>query len=272
MKKCPNCNRVFDDSQSFCLEDGTPLITDLPGDSQATVVLPRRKNKLPFVFGGLLLLTGALIGGWLLLGLKSNDGNQDNRQTAVNMQTPVSTPIPTPSETPTPLPSPSPTPTILPEGNSNVSTNAETELETSDITIPADKPAPAKPLPVIMKAEDHSVLFALHECRKSGSSITCVFSLTNKGQDRRFRLSTYESKLFDELGNGYSGSEVQIANKTGNTPEIVFISGVTTKAQITFDKVEPNAMKITLLNIGFLVGNDYDLSVKFRNVPLIISK
>jgi hypothetical protein len=81
-----------------------------------------------------------------------------------------------------------------------------------------------------------------------------------------------KAKLFDELGNGYSGSEVQIANKTGNTPEIGFISGVTTKAQITFDKVEPTAMKITLLNIGFLVGNDYDLSVKFRNVPLIVSK
>jgi len=123
-----------------------------------------------------------------------------------------------------------------------------------------------------MKAEDHSVLFALHECRKSGSSITCLFSLTNKGQDRRFRLYGYESKLFDELGNGYKGSETQIANQTGNSPEISFINGVTTRAQMTFEKVESNAAKITLLDIRFVVGSDYNLSVKFRNVPLIVSK
>lgn len=123
-----------------------------------------------------------------------------------------------------------------------------------------------------MKAEDHSVLFALHECRKSGSSITCQFSLTNKGQDRRFRLYGYNSKLFDELGNGYKGSETQIANQTGDSPEIGFINNVTTRAQMTFENVEPNAAKITLLEIGFIVGNDYDLSVKFRNVPLIVFK
>ena len=96
--------------------------------------------------------------------------------------------------------------------------------------------------------------------------------MTNTGQDRRFRLSVYESQLFDELGNGYKGSEAQVANQTGSTPEIAFISGVTTKAQMTFEKIEPNATKITLLKFSFLVGNDYDLAVKFRNVPLTISK
>ncbi len=62
------------------------------------------------------------------------------------------------------------------------------------------------------------------------------------------------------------------ANQTGARPEIEFIGGVTTKAQMTFENVEPSATKITLLNIGFNVGYDYDLSVKFRNVPLIISR
>jgi len=272
MKKCPNCNRVYDDSQSFCLEDGSPLSTGSAMSSQETVVLPRKKNKFPFILGGLLLLTGVLIGGWLLLGSRANDSNQSNRQIAVATQTPVPSPSPTPTETPTPLPSPSPMPTVSPEANSNVSTNSETKPETSVNSKPADESNPAKPLPVIMKAEDHSVLFALHECRKSGSSIVCQFSLTNKGQDRRFQLSRYDSKLFDELGNGYKGSEAQIANQTGGTPEIGFIGGVTTRAQMTFENVEPNAAKITLLEIGFMVGNDYNLSVKFRNVPLIVSK
>ena len=43
MKRCPTCNRSFEDeSLSFCLDDGTPLIADSGGraDSQATLVSP----------------------------------------------------------------------------------------------------------------------------------------------------------------------------------------------------------------------------------------
>lgn len=43
MKRCPTCNRTFDDETlSFCLEDGTPLVRDSAGraDSQETLVSP----------------------------------------------------------------------------------------------------------------------------------------------------------------------------------------------------------------------------------------
>ena len=50
------------------------------------------------------------------------------------------------------------------------------------------------------------------------------------------------------------------------------ISGVTAKAQITFVGVEPNATKITLLRLQYDVGEDNNLEIKFRNVPLIVSK
>jgi hypothetical protein len=274
MKKCPKCSRVYDDSQSFCLDDGAALANTSPTSSQETLVLPRRKSKFPLVFGVLLLLVAsASVGGWFLLGSKANDVSQNNRQTAINVQTPAATATPLPTaETPTPLPSPSPTPTISPETNANIPMNTEIKPEIAVNTKPADETAPAKPLPVIMKAEDHQILFALHECRKSGSSITCLFSLTNKGQDREFQLSVYKSKLYDELGNGYKGSDAQLANKSGDFPKIGFINGVTTQAQMTFEKIEPNTTKITLLTIGFEVGRDYDLTANFRNVPLIISK
>ena len=42
-KRCPTCNRSFDDETlSFCLEDGTPLVSDSAGraDSQETLVSP----------------------------------------------------------------------------------------------------------------------------------------------------------------------------------------------------------------------------------------
>jgi hypothetical protein len=44
MKHCPTCKRAFDDDTlSFCLEDGTPLVVDLSTrpDSQETLVSPR---------------------------------------------------------------------------------------------------------------------------------------------------------------------------------------------------------------------------------------
>lgn len=44
MKNCPTCKRTFeDDTLSFCLEDGTPLVTvgGGRGDSQETLVSPR---------------------------------------------------------------------------------------------------------------------------------------------------------------------------------------------------------------------------------------
>src|SRR5882762_6486504 len=43
MKRCPTCNRSFDDDTlSFCLEDGTPLVRDgaSRADSQETIVSP----------------------------------------------------------------------------------------------------------------------------------------------------------------------------------------------------------------------------------------
>jgi hypothetical protein len=43
VKRCPNCNRSFEDeSLSFCLDDGTPLVADSGNraDSQATLVSP----------------------------------------------------------------------------------------------------------------------------------------------------------------------------------------------------------------------------------------
>ncbi|HEX8098545.1 MAG TPA: nuclear transport factor 2 family protein [Pyrinomonadaceae bacterium] len=41
MKRCPTCNRAFDDAQQFCLEDGTPLVDEeATFDSQKTMVGP----------------------------------------------------------------------------------------------------------------------------------------------------------------------------------------------------------------------------------------
>lgn len=38
MKKCPTCEKTFDDGMRFCQVDGTPLVDDVPFDPYATIV------------------------------------------------------------------------------------------------------------------------------------------------------------------------------------------------------------------------------------------
>lgn len=269
MKKCPTCNRPYDDLQSFCLEDGTPLTTESVANTQETVVLQRKSNKFLFIFIGLLLLIAVTVVGGILL---FSERNNDSRQAAVNTQANFQTPIPL--STATPMPSPTVSSELANSNNSfsNAESNSPIVTDEPDVTVQPDKTPAEKQLPVIMKTEDHSVLFSLQQCRKSGSSITCEFLFTNKGADRQFQFVIYRSNLYDELGNGYDGKKGQLANKDGSNIRIDFISGVTAKAIIAFEGIEPNAAKITLLRLQYDVGEDYGLDVKFRNVPLTISK
>ena len=38
MKRCPTCDKTFDDSLRFCQTDGTPLVDDAPLDPYKTIV------------------------------------------------------------------------------------------------------------------------------------------------------------------------------------------------------------------------------------------
>ena len=56
MKRCPTCKRTFDDDTlSFCLEDGTPLVRDAASraDSQETLVSPSPSVRAPETDSGL---------------------------------------------------------------------------------------------------------------------------------------------------------------------------------------------------------------------------
>src|SRR5436305_1990742 len=49
MKRCPKCNREFDDELRFCLEDGTALVGDgiAPTVAAPTMVLPTPQEMPP---------------------------------------------------------------------------------------------------------------------------------------------------------------------------------------------------------------------------------
>lgn len=82
MKRCPNCSQVFDDSNDFCLNDGTPLIPEAvqPGFSVypnqvevPTRVISRPPGVAPTVSGGALnvlyLVVGVLATALVALGI-----------------------------------------------------------------------------------------------------------------------------------------------------------------------------------------------------------
>jgi hypothetical protein len=241
------------------LDDGTALLPETVSDTAETIVIPQKKSKLSLVFIGVAGVLVILIGaGWLFL--RSTLETRDSPRTAANTS---ATPAPTPA-IPAPA-TPSPAPALTSDANANSNTD----------TVPNSKPVelndPTKQAP-IMKTEDHSILFNVHQCRKSGTSITCDLTFINKGTDRRFQFVISRSNLFDELGNTYNGRDGFVANSDVNDPRINFITGVTAKAQITFEGVDPNGSKIMLFRIQYDVGDDYGLEVKFRNVPLLISK
>lgn len=45
MKRCPTCKREFEDSITYCLDDGSPLVSQSGPDSEATLVTPSHRDR-----------------------------------------------------------------------------------------------------------------------------------------------------------------------------------------------------------------------------------
>lgn len=207
----------------------------------------------------LLALVLAIVTATLVACSRSAE-NTNSASPSANVP-PASVPTPTPGTTPPPMLEPTPGPT--PDAGA---TPSATPTPTTQTT------GEGSSTEVILRVEDRFVVFEVKQCRKSGSSIACEFSLTNTGPDREFGFNSRGSSLYDELGNGYRGADAQIANQTGEYPRIGFVSGVTTKARMAFEGIDPNATQITLLRLQFKVGDSDWLDVRFRNVPLLGAK
>lgn len=106
MKQCPQCQRTYDDSQSFCLMDGTPLAIESEEETVVRRQSPApKKGRLLLWLGllGLLLFAGSvLVVGFLIYKYSGTGENvQAKRQSNVN-----SSSSPTLSSTPKATPTP----------------------------------------------------------------------------------------------------------------------------------------------------------------------
>ncbi|HVQ39628.1 MAG TPA: FlgO family outer membrane protein, partial [Pyrinomonadaceae bacterium] len=89
----------------------------------------------------------------------------------------------------------------------------------------SDAGAAKQPQSPIQKIDSQLFTFELQQCRRFGTSVICDLRITNNDVDREVGLSAYDTTLFDELGNSYRASNSQIADQSGGSPKIGFISG-----------------------------------------------
>lgn len=124
MKRCPQCNNLFDDINDYCLNDGTPLtpsIQSFPSQQEMPTVVAPRPQELPARSSGgrlkwilpILLLSAMLVAavgviGYLLVTRNNNEANRSTnaQQNVAIAKTPTPTPKPTETATKTPTPTP----------------------------------------------------------------------------------------------------------------------------------------------------------------------
>jgi hypothetical protein len=121
------------------------------------------------------------------------------------------------------------------------------------------------------KVDAEFFTFDLVQCKLSGETAICDLVITNHDVERQLKFMT--NTLFDDLGNAHGARE----NEIGNSGRIaVLVSGVATRARVTFSGIPIQAKSSPLLAFGFNVdradarfgGGGHSFEVKFRNVAL----
>lgn len=118
------------------------------------------------------------------------------------------------------------------------------------------------------KVDAQFFTFELLRCRLSGTTVACDLTITNNDKDRRLAICA-SGVIFDDFGNSYEMYGAQLANDQGRTAQAYLISGLKTKAKVTFERVSPEATKITLMNLNICqVEGGAGFNLEYRNISL----
>ncbi|MFQ6114797.1 MAG: FlgO family outer membrane protein [bacterium] len=122
---------------------------------------------------------------------------------------------------------------------------------------------------VMQKVEANDFTFELKEVKMSGTNLTFKLLITNSGQDRDLTLYS-SSRIFDDAGNEYKAQQVRLGNKE-RSPSVSnqLVSGIPTKAKLSFEKISAQANKIALLEISCWSSGAPSFKVQFRNIPIM---
>ena len=163
MKRCPTCKRTFaDDSLAYCLDDGSPLVSEAQPDSGATLVSPSppaaqlpptqsarygpgvsslgtamKRRVWPWIVGGLLVLFFFVIVIVAVIAIPQIVKRSQNSNRVV-----IDVPTPEPSETSSPTSERSPSPSEAPTDEDLAQTQlTDLEKRWTQANIDGDKAA-----------------------------------------------------------------------------------------------------------------------------------
>jgi len=135
----------------------------------------------------------------------------------------------------------------------------------------------AKRIGSIKRVESNNFTFELLRCKLSGGRMTCHLLITNGDKDRTFLLNARnrrspKSRCFDSSGNEYIADEAQVGSSHGSFAKTMLVSGVPTKASLSFKNMSTQAKMLSLLELNCKSKKEtfksQFLKSQFRNVPL----
>ena len=174
MKRCPQCEFIYEDDQSLCDMDGVLLVFDsrtLPSLSLATVSAPlpgktSRRNRMVPAFATLILM----------LAVASIYYVSTMRNTAQNFSPPSVTVEPPPVAQAPVVAEPTPEPTSERSESDEVQPPAESKPKPAAVAPATNKPAGAKPVP------------AKTEPKKDDSKVGSILKKTGKILKKPFKF------------------------------------------------------------------------------------
>jgi TolB-like protein len=137
----------------------------------------------------------------------------------------------------------------------------------------APKPTPESTTPNKTSTQRvQDFVFELNSCKMAGDSVTCYLTIRNDlNEDRQLWLYHTSSRLFDEAGNEYRGSEGKFGSRSGgglnNYVLNVLVSQVPTNASVRFKEVSEQATRATL-SLSVQGANSRAVAITFRNIQI----
>lgn len=132
-------------------------------------------------------------------------------------------------------------------------------------TVAAVSNAPP-PVPEAMQTKEiEGFAFYLQSCVRSDKTLKFGFLVESKEKDQNIAVHVRGTRFFDNFGNEYGPSQINISNKGihyGKTSSLL-VAKIPTKMVITFKDINPKAVSVPLLEV-----NCGKFKFQMRNIPI----
>lgn len=130
----------------------------------------------------------------------------------------------------------------------------------------SDRRPPGLPRPPVQQVGSFAV--ALDGCNAAGTTVTCYFTVTNTGAERKLFVYAYGSKLIDSVGRRVVSRAVGLNDVQGANAQLVTFPNDTVKGWVRFTDAQPTSRKNASLSLHFFSSPPGSFDVEFNDVRL----